>query len=92
MAAHLVVVPDVFLPDGTVRRGELPEPDQEFGRALARIMVKINRGMMTIDEARALMGFKLALSCGRSSRNRSQATFGQGVPGLSHERSPRRGA
>jgi hypothetical protein len=59
-AVRLVAVPDIFLPDGTVRRGAPPLTQKEIREAMTealveRIRIGLNMGWITRDEARMLL-------------------------------------
>ena len=51
----LVVVPDIFLPDGTVQRGEVSKV-REVLRVNVLLARQLRAGIITIDEARRQMG------------------------------------
>jgi len=53
MTIRLVAVPDVFLPDGSVRRGKPPETSRE--RRIRQVKTALSYGWITYHEAQILL-------------------------------------
>ena len=69
MTMRLVAIPDVFLPDGTVQRGELHALLDQFMRnrpSVLRVNIGLARqlraGIITINEVRQQMGLLMTVS------------------------------